>query len=236
MKKIVKYICLAVAVIVLSLAYMSRTIENLALKRVTLTAPVKGVLDTEPDAVGDVVRVRTPAALVIEDVFVKPGDTVREGDKIMSLYKKAVDRELAVVDGEELEFLTEIKYNDYILTAKESGRIRDVKAETDGSAAPDEILYKYIPYEAKTVSEVYETIVPLSALTPSGRDGTYVVYLALPLTGRGEAGQYIVSRAEVKKLADDGKSAAIDMVIRDGRQIIISGDEPVRHGEKVRAG
>lgn len=236
MKKIVKYICLAVAVIVLSLAYMSRTLENLTLKRVALTAPVKGVLDTEPDAVGDAIRVRTPAALVIEDVFVKPGDTVREGDKIMSLYKKAVDRELSAADGEPLEFLTEIKDNDYILTAIESGRIRDVKAETDGSAAPDDILYKYIPYEAKTVSEVYETIVPLSALTPSGRDGTYVVYLALPLTGRGEAGQYIVSRAEVKKLADDGKSAAIDMVIRDGRQIIISSDEPVRHGEKVRAG
>ena len=236
MKKIVKYICLAVAVIVLSLAYMSRTIENLTLKKVTLTAPVKGVLDTEPDAVGDVIRVRTPAALVIEDVFVKPGDTVREGDKIMSLYKNAVDRELAVAGGEPLEFLTEIKDNDYILTAIESGRIRDVKAETDGSAAPDDILYKYIPYETKIVSEVYETIVPLSALTPSGRDGTYVVYLALPLTGRGEAGQYIVSRAEVKILADDGKSAAIDMVIRDGRQIIISGDEPVRHGEKVRAG
>ena len=236
MKKVVKYICLAVAVIVLSLAYMSRTLENLTLKRVALTAPVKGVLDTEPEAVGDVVRVRTPAALVIEDVFVKPGDTVREGDKIMSLYKKAVDRELAVADGEPLEFLTEIKNNDYILTAKEGGKLRDVRVSTDGSAAPDDILYKYIPYEAKTVSEVYETIVPLSALTPSGRDGTYVVYLALPLTGRGEAGQYIVSRAEVKILADDGKSAAIDMVIRDGRQIIISSDESVKHGEKVRAG
>lgn len=148
MKNFVKYICLTVAVIVFSLAYMSRTLENLALKKVTLTAPVKGALDT----------------------------------------------------------------------------------------APDDILYKYIPYEAKTVSEVYETIVPLSALTPSGSDGTYVVYLALPLTGRGEAGQYIVSRAKVRLLADDGKSAAIDMVIRDGRQIIISGDEPVKHGEKVRAG
>lgn len=236
MKNFAKYICLAVAVIVLSLAYMSRTLENLTLKKVTLTAPVKGVLDSELDAVGDVIRVRTPAALVIEDVFVKPGDTVREGDKLMSLYKKAVDRELAVADGEALGFLTEIKENDYILTAKESGKIRDVRVSTDGSAAPDDILYKYIQYEAKTVSEVYETIVPLSALTPSGRDGTYVVYLALPLTGRGESGQYIVSRAEVKMLADDGKSAAIDMVIRDGRQIIISSDESVKHGEKVRVG
>lgn len=236
MKNFVKYICLTVAVIVFSLAYMSRTLENLALKKVTLTAPVKGVLDTGPEAVGDVIRVRTPAALVIEDVFVKPGDTVREGDKIMSLYKRAVDRELSAADGEALEFLTEIKDNDYILTAKGNGKIRDVKIDTDGSAAPDNILYKYIPYEAKTVSEVYETIVPLSALTPSGSDGTYVVYLALPLTGRGEAGQYIVSRAKVRLLADDGKSAAIDMVIRDGRQIIISGDEPVKHGEKVRAG
>ena len=136
MKKVVKYICLAVAVIVLSLAYMSRTLENLTLKKVTLTAPVKGVLDTEPEAVGDVIRVRTPAPLVIEDVFVKPGDTVREGDRVMSLYKKAVDRELSAADGEPLEFLTEIKDNDYILTAKESGRIRDVRVSTDGSAAP----------------------------------------------------------------------------------------------------
>lgn len=237
MKKTIKYICITAAVIVLALTYMSRTIENLTLKKVTLSAPVKGVLETESDETGNVIRVRTPVKLVIEDVFIKPGDVMREGSNLMSFYPAAVDREFKAAEDEAtLEFLTEIKNNEYILTAKVNCRIYDVRVSTDGSAAPDDILYKYIQYEAKTVSETYETIVPISALTPNGKDGAYIVYFAVPLTGRGESGQYVVSRAEVKVLADDGINAAIDMVIRDERQVIISSDEPVKHGEKVRVG
>lgn len=237
MKKTIKYICTTVAVIVLTLAYMSRTIENLTLKKVTLSAPVKGVLETESDETGNVIRVRTPVKLVIEDVFIKPGDVMRVGSKLMSFYPAAIDREFKATEDETtLEFLTEIKNNEYILTAKEDYRIYDVMVSTDGLAEPDDILYKCIQYEAKTVNETYETIVPISALTPKGNDETYIVYFAVPLTGRGESGQYVVSRAEVKVLADDGINAAIDMAIRDERQVIISSDEPVKHGEKVRVG
>ena len=240
MKSIAKYICLTLAAVVLAAAYSSRTIENLTLTKVSLAAPFKGTLSSEKsETESPVVRVRTPAELVIEDVYIGSGDRIKNGDKIMTLYPAAVDRALTEADNADVrDFLSVIRENGYVLTAPESGRVSEVKIKTDGRASPDDILYKYIPTGAGTdpISEAYETIVPLSALTPTGREDTYTILFAIPLTGRGESGQYTAIRSEVRLIASDGVYAAVDMIIRDDRQVIIGSEKPVGHGEKVRAG
>ncbi len=240
MKSIAKYICLTLAAVVIAAAYSSRTGENLTLTKVSLAAPFKGTLSSEPNAgESSTVRVRTPTELVIEDVYISSGERVASGDKIMSLYPAAVDRALNEADNADIrDFLSGIRKNGYVFTAPESGRISEVNLRTDGRASPDDILYKYIPTDAGAdpISEAYETIVPLSALTPTGREDTYTILFAIPLTGRGESGQYTAIRSKVRLLASDGVYAAVDMTVRDDRQVIIGSEKPVGHGEKVRAG
>ena len=234
MNKKVRYICITIAVIVISLAYSSKTIENLTLTTVSLTAPYSGIIESQAAITEAAVRIRTPVKMIIEDVYIKSGDTVKSGDKVVSLYPAEIDRQLEAAEDEIVKnYLKNIIDADYILTAAETGQVTEVKANTDGTVMPDDIIYKYIPYDSKTISQTYDTIVPLSAITMTGND-TGIIYFAIPLTGRGEAGQYIVSTAEVKLLAADGRNAAIDMVLRDDRQVIISSDKPITQGEKVK--
>lgn len=236
---IVRNICIIIAALILAAAYSSRTIENLTLTKVTLCAPFKGTISPDSPSEGVNVRIRTPVKLIVEDVFITPGKRVAKGDRLLSVYDAAVDRSLSELPpGDEYDFLSKIKENGYILTAPEDGRIGEVNVKTDAVLSPDEIICKYVPADADISEEsrVYETIVPLGALTPTDREGQYIALFAVPLTGKGEAGQYQVMQSEVRVLASDGKYAALDTVIRDGRQIITHSDRQVSHMQKVKAG
>jgi len=233
-----KYICTVLLVLILAALYLSRTVENLTLTSVTLITPFKGTLAEEAaDFTQEVVRVRASAPLVLEDIFIKEGSILQPGDRIASVYSVALDRELEKADGAAREFLEKIRENGYILTTDAPGEIAEVSVRTDASVNADAILYKYIPEDAVKPEEmltVYDVIVPLTALTPLA-DEKFAVYYAVPLTGKGEEGQYQVIRREVKLLAQDDTHAALDTAIWDGSLVIAAADKPVAHMQKVKS-
>lgn len=238
MKSIAKYICITLLVLVLAAVYLSRTVENLTLTSVTMMTPFKGTIVTEDsDFIQETVRVRAMTELVIEDVYIEVGDTLETGDPVASVYPAAAERALAKADGEALSFLTKLRDDDYLLTADAPGDVTEVPVKNDTTVKAEEIVYKYIPEDAPRAEDtttVYDVIVPLSVLTPLA-DEKYAIYYAVPLTGKGEEGQYQVIRHEVKLLASDDKYAALDTAIWDDRLVIVSADKPIAHMQKVKA-
>lgn len=238
MKSIAKYICITLLILILASVYLSRTVENLTLTSVTLMTPFKGTIVTEDhDFIQEIVRVRAPAELVIEDVYIEVGDTLEAGDPVASVYPAAADRLLAEADGKVLSFLTKLRDNNYVLNADDPGEIIEIPVKNDTTVKAEGIVYKYIPEDAPRAEDterVYDVIVPLSALTPL-EDEKFALYYAVPLTGKGEEGQYQVIRHEVKLLVSDDKYAALDTVIWDDRLVITSADKPIVHMQKVKA-
>ena len=238
MKALGKYICIVLLALILAAVYLSRTVENLTLTSVTLVTPCKGAIAAaDADFVQEIVRVRTQAALVLEDIYIKEGNVLEPGDRNASVYPAAVERALADTDGAERAFLEQLRGNGYLLTAEAAGEVTEVPVKTDASVKADAILYKYLPEDSARPEDsltVYNVIVPLSALTPLA-DEMYAVYYAVPLTGRGEEGQYQVIRREVKLLARDETHAALDTAIWDGSLVIAASERPVAHMQKVKA-
>ncbi len=243
---IVKIICVTLLALILLAAYSSRSIENMTLTKVVLAKPFKGTITTPVEGfIPKMIRVRTQANLVLEDVYISIGDKIAPGDPIVSVYSVDIDRKLAVLEranaGEasaEYAYLKWIQENDYMIYADAEGEIIALPIKPDIEVDVESILYKYIPADAKreeNIVEAYDVIVPLSALSPLSGD-KYLIYYAIPMTGKGEAGQYRVVSAEVTVLAKDASFAAIDAVISDDRQVIVSSEKPISHMQKVRAG
>ena len=243
---IVKYICLTLLALILLAAYSSRSIENMTLTKVVLAKPFKGTITTPVEGFRpEIIRVRTQANLMLEDIFIDSGDEIKFGDPIASVYSVDVDRQIADIEtangttgSMEYAFLTMLRENGYVIHAEAAGKILSVPVKQDTLVTKESILYKYIPegsaLEANIVTS-HDVIVPLSALIKLSGDN-YLVYFAVPLTGKGEAGQYRVVSTEVKLLASDDSFAAIDAIIRDNRQIIVSYEKPISHMQKVRVG
>ena len=246
---IIKYICITLLALILLAAYSSRSIENMTLTKVVLAKPFKGTITTPvEDFRPEMIRVRTEANLILEDVYIDIGDEIKIGDPIASVYSVDVDRQLAALENAEnaeeamsspeYAYLKWVKENGYIISAEAEGEVITLPIKPDAKIESETILYMYIPEGSATeenITESYDVIVQMSALIKLTGD-KYLVYFAVPLTGKGEAGQYRVVSTEVKLLASDGAYAAIDAVIRDGRQVIVSYEKPISHMQKVRAG
>ena len=81
-------------------ATASKTIENRNMTSVTFADMTKGRIEYAAAAEGileadQTIRMRTPAELMIEDVFVHEGDYVEAGTPVASVYDKALLRETA---------------------------------------------------------------------------------------------------------------------------------------------
>lgn len=225
-------------------ALLSRPIENASLIRVKLALPFKGSITTKSnDHIPTVLRVRAPATLVIEDILVSAGTTLKAGDAIASVYPKALDDAIVALTNKgapasaPLHALTVIRENGYRITAEADGTLLTLGIETDGTAEAEQILYKYLPKGesfTKEVTQFYDTIVPMAALTPL-TDGEYLIYFAIPNTGKGEAGRYTVAAKQVKVLATDGTYAALAIGIYDERRVIVSATGPLAHRQIVLA-
>lgn len=235
---IFKYGCLFLVVVLLFFAFFSRSIENMRLTSVTLATPYKGTIATPVAFVPKILRVRSQSLIVLEDVIITANKKINEGDPIATVYPKSVDEQLKKEDITEAErsYLSEIKKNDYQILAPEAGTVISVAAASDTKLATDDIIYKYMPRGEAWEKEIltsYDVIIPISALIPSTGDN-YLVYYAVPLTGRGEAGQFIVGSAQVKILAQEGDYVAVDMAVHDGRQVIVSSEKPISPSQKVK--
>ena len=242
MKSIIKYLSLALIAIALALAYSSRTIENMSLTSVTLARPYSGTISIHDQGfVPEIVRVRLKDKVFVEDIYIDIGDEINIGDSIVSVWPEYIDDEIKLLEhekGDRYTYLCKIRDNGYKILSENKGTIVSVNVNIDTEYDKNTILYKYIPEGAikESISvDVYDTIVPLSALTHNGKD-KYIINFALPLTGKGESGQYIVLTSEVKVLATDGKIAALDINIWDDRQVILSSSKAIFHGQKVKAG
>lgn len=237
-KYILKYGCLFLLAVLLFLAFFSRSIENMRLTSVTLATPYKGTIATPVAFVPKIIRVRSQGFIVLEDVVITADKKINKGDPIATVYPKSVDEQLKREDITETErsYLSEIKKNDYKILAPEAGTVLSVTAVSDTKLSTDDIIYKYMPRGEAWEKEIltsYDVIIPFSALRPSTGDN-YLVYYAVPLTGRGEAGQFIVGSTQVKILAQEGDFVAVDMAVHDGRQVIVSSDKPLSPSQKVK--
>ncbi|MBR2880193.1 MAG: hypothetical protein IKC02_05930, partial [Oscillospiraceae bacterium] len=103
-------------------------------------------IGSDEDYRRDTVRVRAVVDLILEDVYIQPGDTLKAGDPIASVYPAAADRLYdKQPEGEIREFLQKLRDDGYVLHAPEAGRVTEVPAKTDGCVNAEDILYKYIP-------------------------------------------------------------------------------------------
>lgn len=235
---ILKYGYLFLIVVLLFLAFFSRSFENMRLTSVTLATPYKGTIATPIAFVPKIIRVRSQGFIMLEDVVITADKKINEGDPIATVYPKSVDEQLKKENLTEAErsFLSEIKKNNYQILAPEAGTVISVSAVSDAKLATDDIIYKYMPRGEPWEKEIltsYDVIIPVSALKPSTGDN-YLVYYAVPLTGRGEAGQYIVGSTQVKVLAQEGEFVAVDMPVHDGRQVIVASEKPISPSQKVK--
>jgi len=240
MKHAAKWICVTLLAGILAAVYLSRTIENLTLTAVSMMTPFKGTMEqTDEDYRRDTVRVRAAVDLILEDVYIQPGDTLKAGDPVASVYPAAMDRLIdKQPEGKMREFLQKLRDDGYVLHAPEAGRVTEVPAKTDGCVNAEDILYKYIPeavLEQCEEQKLYSVIVPKSALVPTSDAELFAVFYAVPLTGKGEEGQYQVIRREVRILDADENYAALDTAIWDGSQVITASDKPLAHMQKVKA-
>ena len=128
---IVKYICLTLLALILLAAYSSRSIENMTLTKVVLAKPFKGTITTPVEGFRpEIIRVRTQANLMLEDIFIDSGDEIKFGDPIASVYSVDVDRQIADIEtangttgSMEYAFLTMLRENGYVIHAEAAGKI-----------------------------------------------------------------------------------------------------------------
>lgn len=240
MKRIIKIVCLVLVVLIVAAAYFSRTLENLTLTEVELVSHHTGTLTFKDESyIPEIVRVRCVGDIVLEDIYIASGENVVVGDPIASVYPAALDRALEsdALSAEERSWYTAIRENGYKITADADGLVIHIPPSPDDTLTAEAVLYKYIPAGIPlemTYSEAYDVIVPMRVLTPTAEEGTYLIYYAEPLTGRGEAGQYTVLMQEVRVIASDGAYAALDTVVWGGRKIIVPAEKMLYHQQKVR--
>ena len=238
-ERIAVFVCLIALLAIILAASFSRTVENSRLTKVMLSTPFQGTVQTEDETYRPkIIRVRTAVDLMLEDVYIKVGDEIKEGEAVASVYIAKLERDLAALasDSEEYRALLSIKENGYKILAQENGTVTSVPICADLRIDAEAVLFHYLPKGEKLqkfLITAYPSMVPLSALTKS-EDETYQIFFAIPLSGRGESGQYIVTERRVKILASDGKFAAIDLFTDDGRKVIVASEKPLRNGEKVR--
>lgn len=238
-EKIAVCVCLIALLTIILAASFSRTVENSRLTKVTLSAPFQGTIQVEDETYHpQIIRVRTAVDLMLEDVYIKVGDEIGEGEAVASVYAAKLERDLAAltIDSEEYQVLLSIKENGYKILAQRDGTVTSVPICADLRIDAETVLFRYLPKGEKLqkfIITAYPSMVPLAALTKLG-DEKYQIFFAIPLSGRGESGQYVVTERTVKVLASDGKFAAIDLFTDDGRKVIVASEKPLRNGEKVR--
>ena len=142
-------------------ATASKTIENRNMTSVTFADMTKGRIEYAAAAEGileadQTIRMRTPAELMIEDVFVHEGDYVEAGTPVASVYDKALLRETAdSAEEETLTFLNDIRDNSYQIIAPADGYITEVCITEDSRMGADAILYKYASADCETYTAVF---------------------------------------------------------------------------------
>ncbi len=139
-------------------AVASKTLENRNMTSVTFADMTKGRIEYVATAEGilhadQTIRLRTPAELIIEDVFVREGDYIEAGNPIASIYNKALLLEIAdFTDEETLSFLNDIRKNSCCIIAPVDGYITEVCITEDSKVGTDTILYKYARADCDTYS------------------------------------------------------------------------------------
>ena len=137
-------------------ATASKTIENRNMTSVTFADITKGRIEYAAAAesvleADQTIRMRTPAELIIEDIYIRDGDYVEAGTPVASVYDKALFREMEMsTDEEVLAFLADIQQNSQQITAPADGYITEVCISEDSSVMCDTILYKYARADCET--------------------------------------------------------------------------------------
>ena len=156
MKK--RYFIFLIGILVIWIcAAMSNRIENVSIPAVKFVEPQSGYIEfsimVESTLTSDTnIRVRSAADLIIEDVYIQPGDFVGAGDKIATVYDKSLNE--AIQDGDEItrKYLQTIKDNSYSMISDMDMYITQVNITEDSQILKDTILYKYAPTTASDFS------------------------------------------------------------------------------------
>ena len=150
MKK--RYLLFPVCILVLWLcAAISNTIDTYNTPAVIFTEPIKSRIEFTADiestlCAEEIYRMRSPADLILEDIYVMSGDYVSAGTPIASVYAKALDRTISTcTDMGIRDILLTIRNQSYQITAPTDMCITEVCITEDCHVSEDVILYKYAP-------------------------------------------------------------------------------------------
>ena len=176
-------ITIVLALILVVCTFSSRTISNSLLPEVTVSGVSQGTLNTNLHLNGTVkysktVTLRAPVSAPVLEVYVAPGDTVAEGDKVAKLdlreYRLAYDRMQLSLDQlredrngygltsaqkdlldrqielmeTELSLYAEHYIADDFVRAVQNGTVRDVMACVGQSIAAEDAIAELIPSDA----------------------------------------------------------------------------------------
>ena len=140
----------------------ARTVDNKKTPVVTFADIQKGRIEYFCEAESRLeaavtYRVRCPASLIIEDVYIKDGDMVKKGDPVLTVYGKSLEKAISMcVDEVQLDLLEDIRYNSYKWIAEQDMYITDVHIEEDCSITEDTLIFKYAPVDCTEYTAQFE--------------------------------------------------------------------------------